>query len=370
MNNEKIGFGEALCILIIITLSHLILTLPKTIIESQGSSSILNVLYVSIIALIIVFVITKLYKNFKGKDILDISEFLFGKFFKFIFGLLFIAYFIFVASLLVRNTSENLKSMYFNNAPIPFIALFLLFAAGFINKLGLKAVIKCNLIIVPAIIIILGLLFLVSSNNLVFERVFPILGYGAQNTFVNGSSNVYAFSSIAFLFLIMPILKDYNEFNKISFSYIGIASLFIIATISSLLLTFPIEVASGSNVPIYILIREITFGNFIQRTDAFFVIIWILTTLSYLSIMIAFILLIFKKITNIQNKSAISNCLLAILFGTSLIYSNILQIRFLQSIVYKNFVLIFIFGINIAILILSNIKQMILKRKKVDANIE
>ena len=95
-----------------ITLSHLILTLPKTIIESQGTSSILNVLYVSIIALIIVFVITKLYKNFKGKDILDISEFLFGKFFQFIFGFIFIAYLIFVASLLVRNTSENLKSMY------------------------------------------------------------------------------------------------------------------------------------------------------------------------------------------------------------------------------------------------------------------
>ena len=86
--------------------------------------------------------------------------------------------------------------------------------------------------------------------------------------------------------------------------------------------------------------------------------------------MIAFILLIFKKITNVQNKSAISNCFLAILFGISLIYSNILQIRFLQSTIYKKSVLIFIFGVNIAILILGNIKQMILKRKKVEVNIE
>ena len=78
MNNEKIGFGEALCILIIVTLSHLILTLPTTIIQSQGSSSILNIMYVSIIVLIIIFFITKLYKNFRGKDILDISSFLLG----------------------------------------------------------------------------------------------------------------------------------------------------------------------------------------------------------------------------------------------------------------------------------------------------
>lgn len=212
MNNEKIGFGEALCILIIVTLSHLILTLPNTIIQSQGSSSILNIMYVSIIVLIIIFFITKLYKNFRGKDILDISSFLLGRWFKFIIGLAFIAYYIFAASLLVSNTSENLKTMYFHNTPISFIVLFLLLAAGFINKLGPKAVIKCNLIIVPLIIVILVLIFLANSRNLSFTQVFPILGYGAKNTFVNGLSNIYAFSSISFLFLIMPLLKDYKRF--------------------------------------------------------------------------------------------------------------------------------------------------------------
>ena len=130
------------------------------------------------------------------------------------------------------------------------------------------------------------------------------------------------------------------------------------------------EITSGSNVPIYILMRQVTFGNFIQRTDAFFLIIWILTTLSYLSIIIAFILLIFKKITNIQHTSAVSSCFLSILFGISLIYSSILQIRSLQSTVYKNSVLIFIFGINISILILANIKQLMLKRKKGKITIE
>ena len=212
MNNEKIGFGEALCILIIVTLSHLILTLPKTIIQSQGSSSILNIMYVSIIVLIIIFFITKLYKNFRGKDILDISSFLLGRWFKFIIGLAFIAYYIFAASLLVSNTSENLKTMYFHNTPISFIVLFILLAAGFINKLGPKAVIKCNLIIVPPIIVILVLIFLANSRNLSFTQIFPILGYGAKNTFVNGLSNIYAFSSISFLCLIMPLLKDYKRF--------------------------------------------------------------------------------------------------------------------------------------------------------------
>ena len=370
MENQKIGFGEALCILLIVTLSHLILTLPKTIIETQGSASILNVIYVSILALFIIFIFTKLYKNFKGQDILDISGFVFGKPFKFILGFAFIIYYMFVASLLIRSTSENIKTMYFQNTPIPYITLVLLLAAGFINKLGPKTVIKCNLIIVPSIIIILALLFLISSNNFVFERIFPILGYGAKNLFLNGAGNLYAFGSISFLLFMMPLLKNYNGFNKISYWYVALSSLFIIITIAALVLTFPIEIASGSNIPIYIQTRQITIGDFIQRTDAFFVLIWILTILSYLSIMLAFILLIFKKITNIANQAAISNCFLAILLGISLLYSNILQIRFLQSTVYRYAVLFLVFGISLSILVLANIKRLIINKKKGEINIE
>lgn len=370
MENGKIGFGEALCIVLIVTLSHLILTLPKSIIESQGSSSILNVIYVFFIALIVISIITKLYKNFKGQDILDISGFVFGKAFKFILGFIFIIYYMFVASLLIRNTSENIKTMYFQDTPIPYITLFLLLAAGFINSLGPKTVIKCNLIIVPAIVIILFLLFLISSNNFIFERAFPILGYGAKNTFLNGLENLYAFSSISFLFFIMPLLKNYNSFNKISYWYVALSGLFIFLTIATLTLTFPIEIASGSNIPIYTQTRQITIGDFIQRTDAFFVLIWILTILSYLSIMLAFILIIFKRITNIKNQSAVSNCFLFILLGISLLYTNVVQIRFLQSTVYKYSVLILVFGVSIFILLSANIRRLIINKKKGEISIE
>lgn len=370
MQNEKIGFGEALCILLIVTLSHLILTLPKSIIESQGSSSILNVIYISLLALLTVFILSKLYRNFKGQDILDISSFVFGKPFKFILGIVFIIYYMFIASLLIRNTSENIKTMYFQNTPIPYITLFLLLAAGFINKMGPKTVIKCNLIIVPSIVILLTLLFLISSNNLVIERIFPVFGYGIKNLFLNGAGNLYAFSSISFLFFIMPLLKNYNGFSKISYWYVALSSLFIFLTITALSLIFPLEIASGSNIPIYIQMRQITIGDFIQRTDAFFVLIWILTILSYLSIMLAFILLIFKKITNIHNQAAVSNCFLVILLGISLLYTNIVQIRSLQATTYKYTVLILVFGISTFILIVGNIKRILLDKKKGEFNLE
>ena len=72
MDNTKIGFFEALCVLLIVILSHLILILPKIIIQSQGSASIINIIYVTLLALFVVFVLNLLYKKFKGMDILEI----------------------------------------------------------------------------------------------------------------------------------------------------------------------------------------------------------------------------------------------------------------------------------------------------------
>lgn len=362
-SNSKIGFMEALSILMIVVFAHLILLLPKIIIEDQGTGSIINIIYVTLLALFSVFILNLLYKKFKGMDILDVSGFLFGKKFKFIVGLIYIAHAIFVASLLLRNTSENLKTTYFQNTPTPYIAFFMLVGVAYLNRFNLKTIIKCNLIIVPLITISFIALFILSSDNFVFERIFPILGYGSENTFLKGSSNIFCFGNIFFLLLIMPYLKDYNQFKKLSYVSIILSAFFILITILGILLVFPLNVASTSNIPLYMQTRTLTFGKLLQRLDALFILIWDLNILSYLSIIIGFTVSIFKKITNIQNSKTISYSFVAILLGASLIYKNIIETRLLDSNWYKNLTLIIIFGISFLILLLANIKKHINDKK-------
>ena len=362
-SNNKIGFMEALSILLIIIFAHLILLLPKIIIEQQGTGSIINIIYVTLLALFAVYILNLLYKKFKGMDILDISGFLLGKKFKFIVGIIYIAHALFVASLLLRNTSENLKTTYFQNTPTPYIAFFMLVGVAYLNRFSLKTIIKCNLIIVPLIAISFVTLLVLSSNNFVFERIFPILGYGAKNTFLTGAANIFCFSNMFFLLLLMPYLKDYNQFKKISYTSIIVSSFFIFTTILGILLIFPLNVASTSNIPLYMQTRTLTFGKLLQRLDALFILIWDLNILSYISIVIGFVISIFKKITNIQTGKPISYTFVAILLGASLIYKNIIETRLLDSDWYKNLTLILVFGMGFLILLLANIKRSIQEKK-------
>ena len=88
MNLSKLGSLEAIAFTIIVMLNNIVLNLPKSILSKCGSSSIINVIYISIIGFIFLSIILKLFKKFKGYDILDISEFLGGKAFKIIVGIL------------------------------------------------------------------------------------------------------------------------------------------------------------------------------------------------------------------------------------------------------------------------------------------
>ena len=370
-SNNKIGFMEALSILLIVVFAHLILLLPKIIIEDQRTGSIINIIYVTLLALFAVYILNLLYKKFKGMDILDISSFLFGKKFKFIVGLILVAHAIFVASLLLRNTAENLKTTYFQNTPTPYIVFFMLVGVAYLNKFSLKTIIKCNLIIIPLIAISFIVLFILSSENFVFERIFPIMGYGTKKIFLNGSSNIFCFGNIFFLLLIMPYLKDYNQFKKLSYVSIILSSFFILITIIGILLVFPLNVASTSNIPLYMQTRTLTFGKLLQRLDALFILIWDLNILSYLSIIVGFVVSILKKITDIQTGKTISYTVVLILLGASLVYKNIIETRLLDSNWYKNFTLIIVFGLGFSILILANIKkklneknQLLIKEKK------
>ena len=105
MNNIKISNFEAISIIITITITHSILTLPKSIMAPVDSAALLNIVYVSILAFILSIIIYKLLSRYPGLDIIDISEILGGNLLKRIVGFVFLSYILFVSSMLLRTFS-------------------------------------------------------------------------------------------------------------------------------------------------------------------------------------------------------------------------------------------------------------------------
>lgn len=361
MQKSKLGTVEAIMLILTIVVSHSMLSLPRDILSSQKSASILNLIYVGIIALILAYLVFKLFKAFPGSDIIDISEFIGGKIFKNIVGIIFITYFAISAGLLLRNFAESLKIVYYPMTNILFITALFLIAVCFANRLDFSAPLKTNLIILPIVLCSIVLLFIANTNNFVPERIFPILGDGIYNTFVLGLNNLAAFGGIAYLYFLPPLLKEPDKFKKIALISIGTTAIYLILSVSTLLFMFSIFISTNEIMPLYNAASYIEFGNFFQRLESIFLLIWILSFACYLSIASKFTMNIFKKLTNINTSKPLIDIFGLLIFIISLLPKNLAQSKNFETNIYPNLVIYIVFVLGFLILILGNL----LKRKQI-----
>ncbi len=356
-NNSKLGTTQAVLFILIVMINKIILNFPKKIILDTGTGSLVNLIYIGIIVILFCLLLSKLFKKFETYDIVDVSEFLGGKFLKILIGIIYIAIFLLTASTVTIDFSSMLKSIYFNSSPILFILLFFLIALVVSNLIGFKSIIKANCLIMPFMLVSILLILFGTSKEFVFQRLTPILGYGYKKTFLLGTSNIFAFSGFTYLYFIMPLLKEKENFKKISIISMVISWVFLFLSVSSLLLVLPFITYTEELNSLYLITRLVKYGDFLQRTDALFIFLWILSTMSYLSIVSFFIITITKKIANITNEKPLIFPYACIILGLCLIPTDIIDLNFLENNIYKYSTIIINFIVCPIILILANLKK-------------
>ena len=305
-------------------------------------------------------------KTFLGLDIFDIAKFLGGKWLKVIIGILFLLYLLFTVTTLLRSFSETLKIIFFPRTPVQVIMLLLLIAIVIVNKLGFRPIARSSLFFMPLVLFSILFIFVANFGNFTIQRALPLLGNGGITTFLSGISNLFAFGGISYLYFIPPYLKEQKDYAKVAFSSVGISAIFLLMSVTTLLLMFPLIASNEEILPLYLASRFIEFGRFFQRLDAVFVFIWIISMTSYLSIAFHFATSIFQKISNLQSSKWIIGLFASIAFGLGLLPQNLHQISFLENTVYKYIILVLVISIGLGLLIFANIKYLIFHKKKGD----
>lgn len=363
MSNSKISTKEAISIILSIIVAHILVCLPRNIVTSTKSATLINLIYVGIIAILIVFLIIKLLKRFPSNDIIDISDYLGGPVFKKIIGFLFIGYFIFSSSILLRNFCECLKIVYYPMTSLVFIILTFIIAILITLNFSFKTSAKVNLLILPVVIFSVLFIFIANFRHFSIGNIFPILGDGIFNTFVTGIGNLSAFSGIVFIYFLPPYLEEPQKLKKISVTAIGIAIIYLILCVSIILLLFSSLLKADEILPLYSAAQYIEFGVFFQRLESIFLLIWMIQMACYFAIVLHFTLHIFKKIANLSDSKPLIFPLGLLMFAVSFLPKNYAVSKFLEVEIYPYLVFGIGFFISISILILANMKK---RKKKVE----
>lgn len=159
------------------------------------------------------------------------------------------------------------------------------------------------------------------------------------------------------------MINDSKKFKKIGLISIIVYFIYLLLGIIALLFLIPSITEVNNTLSVYILSRRVNFGQFIQRIDAIFILIWIMSIFNYLAISMYFTLVSFKKMTNTKHKAPMVFCFSALLYVISMLPKSISDISVFEGTIYKYVSIIFVFFITMFILICAYFKKK--KEKKI-----
>lgn len=357
MESKNFNVIESSFLVVIVTITHLILNLPHELIQNQGSSVLVNIIYVSILALLLFFLIRKLLSPFEGNNILYVAEYVGGSYLRSTLSYLYIFHFILTSGILLRSFAETLIIVYYPNASLISIIMLFILVALIVNQMGAINVVRANSIIMVPVLSAIVITAISLLGKIEFNRLFPLMGYGFKNTFISGISNIYAYSGLVYIYLIKSKLKNSKDFTKVGLISIIISSIYLILTIAALLMIFPFLTSGGQAYTVYLSTRIIEYGKFMQRTDAIYMFVWIFTFISYLSVIILCINQIGRESFKYGQNFLYKYIVVVLISLVAIIPNNTTILRFMETIFYKYLTLVIVFILSLFILILGYIKK-------------
>lgn len=357
MNKTRFGNWEAITLLVIIINTQIVLGFPRIMVETAGTAAWIVVLYVSILAFLLFAVISRLYAPFERKDLLDLAEFIGGKYLRIFIGFLYFSYITAFVVIFLREFGEDLKIVGFRESPLSFLLLFFIvgmFAAVYI---GLEGIARISAIALP--VIILGFLIITVGVAPFYQlfNVLPVLGSGLSHIFVGGFLKLSIFSALSILFFIYPFLHSYSDFKKVGFASLALSSFFFFWSVLTFLLAFPYPTALESYLPIYQMTTLINYGRFFQRIDSVFMFVWVGTALIYLSVTFFFVLHIFKKAFQLKYYKPIVPAYTLLILTASFLPPNLIAAVEIETQYFRNYIWILTFPLPILLLLAARRKM-------------
>ena len=351
MSEYKLETKEAIALMVNLLCNKLFVLAPFYLKQIAGNTALIVTATFYLVAFTLWSICSKM--NDIDKDLLDITtNHILRKFLGSIIALSITV----VTILTPRQYAEGIKVMALQNTPINLIIV--VFGVAMLSGafLGLKSIGKTNGFFVPLIFIVTLILVFATFKRKDLVNLFPVFGNGFGNIATSSIIMLSMLFEVTILFMLPSVLKAPGDFQKIgryTFLWSGICFISVggIYSISS-----PGHQSVQSYEPFFRLIKQIEFGNFLQRFDSFFLILYCISAFLYLSAMLYFGANIFAKTFDIKKSKRL-------ILPIGLIISFTSAVNFLEEYMFyivgkSNYILwIIAFAIPLTILLISKLRS-------------
>lgn len=286
---EKLCQKDLTSILINVMYVKLLLAVPRNIIVIAGNSSWILCILATLIMLALFHILTSVYKF-----PLPITE-IKNKPLQICIGIASTVFLLLSMSSVAKIYPETVKIILLQDTPVELIFLIIGIVAVAGAYIGIKPLGRIISLFQPVALTVMLICLILLLPHMNIDNIMPVLSEGI----VSGKA-LTAVSSFSDIFLIFILPRDNENIRKTGFKAIIIMGLIMTITIFTYCLIYPHNISRDFVLPFYQMVRLIQVGDFFGRFEAFFEFIWSISILSYFSVYLYSLSILWKKIFNLE----------------------------------------------------------------------
>lgn len=289
-------------------ITKMMFTFPRFLFKTSGNAAWMQAIYMSLLAYILFYLSMLFFKKTGNRSILQLAESIGKSPLKILVAIIVSAIIITNISAEVRTFAESVKIILLPKTKIEYIMI--LFAATVILGAfcGIPALATVNALFFPFFLLFLIVLAVSLVPSYTITNIYPVCGLGLKRIFLDGLKEMYCFSDLIVLNLLLPYFEDTKIIEKSGKRAIIISGITLILICFSYALAYPHPYSSEFLLIPYQLSRMVRAGEYFQRFEALFEFVWTLTELLYSSIYILILCSIFKDTFRLSSEKPLISC--------------------------------------------------------------
>ncbi len=275
LEDGRISNRQAVLLIVSTILPTSIMLLPAIIYQEAAQDSWISVILVTAFGMAAGTVIAGLGMWFPDKTIVQYAELVAGRVLGKAIGLLYIAFFIYINTFIIRQFGELLVTMFMPETPLLVFLIGLLIASAYAVRCGLEVLARANEIALP---VVLGLMLLVAPlifPEMKLQYLTPVLEKGIMPVLKGAYPPALFFAETVVMLMFIPYVNRPQKVKGTIFKAIVIVGIFQLLTMFATTTVFGPRTAR-IQFPVLILARQISIAEFIERAEPFVMLIWVL----------------------------------------------------------------------------------------------
>ncbi|TYQ16483.1 UNVERIFIED_CONTAM: spore germination protein (amino acid permease) [Acetivibrio alkalicellulosi] len=280
-NTSKLKSISMLSIVIHSMIGLRLLTLPRDLVSLAGNDAWISVLISGLVSLIIGYSYYWLGLKYRGLNLSQIAEAVFGKFIGKIILSIFVVYITLAIGLSIRAFSDSIQFFLLDTTPSFFIIISMIIACTYCLINGIKTISILMDILLPVILFSIILLVSFSTTNMDRANLLPVLHTGIMPVLGAYVESIHPFLGLGVMAYVMPHFSEFKDTKKWIFIGILIVTFIYIAIVMMCIMVFGSKETEHLIYPTIILSKSIQFEvQLFERAESFFISSWIPITFS------------------------------------------------------------------------------------------